>query len=326
MIETRITEMFDIKYPIIQGGLQGLGTSSLVSAVSNAGGLGLITAGSYSSKKDMLQDIEKTRTITSRPFGMNAAIGIRRPMDEFIEGAIEAKLPIVFTSGNNPQQYIEQLKNNDIKVVHVVPSIRFAKKAEAIGCDAVVVVGYECGGHPGQDDITTMMLTQRAVQELSIPVIAAGGISTGKSALAAFALGAQGVQMGTRFLTSKEVGLHPSVKEQILQLQEMDTILVKQSIKKTARVMKTENALALRALEEGGATLEEIMPYINGESYQQLIYEGRLDQGVMALGQSIGLVNEIKTVKEIFQEIIHEYNEQLNFLYAARQLPLKTVF
>ncbi|MBX0315432.1 NAD(P)H-dependent flavin oxidoreductase [Planococcus glaciei] len=326
MIETRITEMFGIKYPIIQGGLQGLGTSSLVSAVSNAGGLGLITAGSYSSKKDMLQDIEKTRTLTSNPFGMNAAIGIRRPMDEFIEGAIEAKLPAVFTSGNNPQQYIEQLKNNGIKVVHVVPSIRFAKKAEAIGCDAVVVVGYECGGHPGQDDITTMMLTQRAVQELSIPVIAAGGISTGKSALAAFALGAQGVQMGTRFLTSTEVGLHPSVKERILKLQETDTVLVKKSIKKTARVMKTENALALRALEEGGATLEEIMPYISGESYQQLIYEGKLDQGVIALGQSIGLVNEIKTVNEIFHEIINEYNEQLNSLYAARQTSLKTVF
>ncbi|MCP2035380.1 nitronate monooxygenase [Planomicrobium sp. HSC-17F08] len=326
MIETRITEMFGIKYPIIQGGLQGLGTSSLVSAVSNAGGLGLITAGSYSSKKDMLQDIEKTRTLTSNPFGMNAAIGIRRPMDEFIEGAIEAKLPAVFTSGNNPQQYIEQLKNNGIKVVHVVPSIRFAKKAEAIGCDAVVVVGYECGGHPGQDDITTMMLTQRAVQELSIPVIAAGGISTGKSALAAFALGAEGVQMGTRFLTSTEVGLHPSVKERILKLQETDTVLVKKSIKKTARVMKTENALALRALEEGGATLEEIMPYISGESYQQLIYEGKLDQGVIALGQSIGLVNEIKTVNEIFHEIINEYNEQLNFLYAARKPSLKTVF
>ena len=326
MSETRITEMFGIQYPIIQGGLQGLGTSALVSAVSNAGGLGLITAGSYSSKKDMLQDIEKTRSLTSKPFGMNAAIGIRRPMDEFIEGAVEAEIPVVFTSGNNPQQYIEQLKNKGIKVVHVVPSIRFAKKAEAIGCDAVVVVGYECGGHPGQDDITTMMLTQRAVQELSIPVIAAGGISTGKAALAAFALGAQGVQMGTRFLASKEVGLHPKVKEQILTLQETDTVLVKKSIKKTARVMKTENALALQALEESGAALEDIMPYINGESYQQLIYEGNLDKGVMALGQSIGLINELKTVKEIFEEIVGEYNEQLDFLNAARKSPVKTVF
>ncbi|MGK7379680.1 NAD(P)H-dependent flavin oxidoreductase [Planococcus sp. 1R117A] len=326
MIETRITEMFGIEYPIIQGGLQGLGTSRLVSAVSEAGGLGLITAGSYANKKDMLKDIEKARSLTSKPFGMNAAIGIRRPMDEFIEGAIEAKVPVVFTSGNNPHQYVEQLKNNGIKIVHVVPSVRFAKKAESIGCDAVVVVGYECGGHPGQDDITTMMLTQRAVQELSIPVIAAGGISTGKAALAAFALGAQGIQMGTRFLTSKEVGLHPLVKEQILKLQETDTVLVKKSIRKTARVMKTENALALLALEESGAPLEEIMPFISGDSYQQLIYEGKLDKGVMALGQSIGLVNELKTVNEIFEEIITEYNEQLDFLYGARKSPLKTVF
>lgn len=326
MIETRITEMFGIRYPIIQGGLQGLGTSSLVSAVSNAGGLGLITAGSYASKKEMLQDIEKTRAATSKPFGVNAAIGIRRPMDEFIEGAIEAEVPVVFTSGNNPQQYIEQLKQNGIKAVHVVPSIRFAKKAEALGCDAVVVVGYECGGHPGQDDVTTMMLTQRAVQELSIPVIAAGGISTGKSVLAALALGAEGVQIGTRFLTSKEVGLHPLVKEQILKLQETDTVLVKKSIKKTARVMKTENALTLLALEEKGATLEEIMPFISGDSYQQLIYDGKLEKGVMALGQSIGLVNEIKTVHEIFEEMISEYNERLEFLYGARKSSLNTAF
>ena len=326
MIETSITEMFGIKYPIIQGGLQGLGTSALVSAVSNAGGMGLITAGSYASKKDMLQDIEKTRTLTSRPFGINAAIGIRRSMDEFIEGAIEAEVPVVFTSGNNPQQYMDRLKKNNIKVVHVSPSIRFAKKAEAIGCDAVVVVGYECGGHPGQDDVTTMTLIQRAVQELSIPVIAAGGISTGKAALSAFALGAQGIQMGTRFLTSKEIGLHPFIKEQLVKMQEMDTVLVKKSINKTARVMKTKNALALLELEENGASLDEIMPYINGESYQKLIKEGNLDSGVIALGQSIGLVNEIKTVNEIFEEIIEEYHEQLNYLYAAGRLKLNQSF
>lgn len=315
MKKTRITEMFGIKYPIIQGGLQGLGTANLVSAVSNAGGLGLITAGSYAKKEDMIKDIEKTRTLTAQPFGVNIAIGIRRPMDEFIEGVIEAQVPIVFTSGNNPQQYMAQLKEHGIKVVHVAPSVRFAKKAEAIGCDAVVVVGYECGGHPGQDDITTMTLTQRAVQELSVPVIAAGGISTGKSALSAFALGAEGIQMGTRFLTSKEIELHPFVKERILAMQETDTLLVKKSINKTARVMKTENALALLNLEEKGAGLAEIMPYISGESYKKLIGEGDLNTGVIALGQAIGLVTEIKTVKEIFDEIIGEYNMQLNFLY-----------
>lgn len=326
MIETSITKMFGIQYPIIQGGLQGLGTSALVSAVSNAGGLGLITAGSYASKEEMLLDIEKTRTLTSNPFGINIAIGIRRPMDEFIEGAIEAEVPVVFTSGNNPQQYMEQLKKNNIKVVHVSPSVRFAKKAEAIGCDAVVVVGYECGGHPGQDDITTMTLIQRAVQELSIPVIAAGGISTGKAALSAFALGAQGIQMGTRFLASKEIGLHPFIKEHLVKMQETDTVLVKKSIKKTARVMKTENALALLELEQNGASLEDIMPYINGESYHKLITEGNLDSGVIALGQSIGLVNEIKTVNEIFEEIIGEYQEQLNYLYTGGRLKLHQSF
>lgn len=315
MIETSITKMFGIKFPIIQGGLQGLGTSTLVSAVSNAGGLGLITAGSYAKKKDMLLDIKKTRTLTSNPFGVNIAIGIRRPMDEFVQGAIEAQVPVVFTSGNNPQQYMEKLKKNNIKVVHVCPSIRFAKKAEEIGCDAVVMVGNECGGHPGQDDITTMILTQKAVQELSIPVIAAGGISTGKAALAVIALGAQGIQMGTRFLVSKEIALHPNVKERLLKLQETDTVLVKKSIKKTARVMRTENALALLKLEDSGASLDEIMPFIDGESYQELIINGNLESGIMALGQSIGLIKDLKSVDEIFREIIEEYDNQLNFLY-----------
>jgi NADH:quinone reductase (non-electrogenic) len=310
-METNISQMFNIRYPIIQGGLQGLGTSQLVSAVANAGGLGLITAGSFESKEEMMQDIEEARQLTSNPFGVNIAIGIRKPMDEFVEGVIESEIPIVFTSGNNPEKYMERFKANGIKVVHVVPSIRFAKKAEAIGCDAVVMVGYECGGHPGREDVTSQILIQKAVNELSIPVIAAGGFSTGRSVLAAFALGAQGVQMGTRFLASKEVQLHKAIKNRLVELQETDTVLVKKSIGKTARVMKTERALELLKLEEGGASFEEIFPYISGESYQKLVSTGNEDSGVIALGQTIGLINEIKSAKDIIQDIVQEYNEQL---------------
>ncbi|TYS89970.1 nitronate monooxygenase family protein [Rossellomorea aquimaris] len=315
MMNTAITKMFNIRYPIIQGGLQGLGTSPLVSAVSEAGGLGLITAGSYSSKEEMLDDISVARRLTSKPFGVNIAIGIRKPMDEFVEGAIEAHVPVVFTSGNNPEKYMDSLKGNEIKVVHVVPSVRFAKKAEAIGCDAVVVVGYECGGHPGREDVTSLTLIQKAVEELSIPVIAAGGFSTGKSALAAFALGAQGVQMGTRFLASKEVVLHESIKRRLIDLQETDTILVKKSIGKAMRVMKTERAVELVEKERAGATLEEIFPYISGESYQELLTTGNDHSGVISLGQTIGLINEIRSAKEIIQNIVEEYEQQLERLY-----------
>ncbi|WP_423408341.1 NAD(P)H-dependent flavin oxidoreductase [Heyndrickxia sp. MSNUG] len=315
MRNTAISKMLNIQYPIIQGGLQGLGTSPLVSAVSNAGGLGLITAGSFSSKEEMMKDIEEARRLTSKPFGVNIAIGIRKPMDEFVEGAIEARVPAVFTSGNNPEKYMESLKANGIKVIHVVPSVRFAKKAESIGCDAVVVVGYECGGHPGRDDVTSLTLIQKAVAELSIPVIAAGGFSTGKSALAAFALGAQGVQMGTRFLASKEVNLHKSIKDKLKDLQETDTILVKKSIGKTMRVMKTERAIELLKKEEAGAALEDIFPYISGESYQKFINTGNENSGVISLGQTIGLINEIESAKDIIQDIVKEYELQLELLY-----------
>lgn len=314
MIETKITQMLGIRYPIIQGGLQGLGTSPLVSAVSNAGGLGLITAGSYETKKEMLEDIELTKKLTNKPFGVNIAIGIRRPMDEFVEGVIESGVKIVFTSGNNPEQYMDDLKKANVKVIHVAPSVRFAKKAESLGCDAVVVNGYECGGHPGKEDTTSLTLIQKAVKELSIPVIASGGFSTGKSVLAAVALGAGAVQMGTRFLMSKEVRLHKNIKDYLVNLSETDTVLVKKSIGKTARVMKTNHSIELEKLEKQGATFEEIFPYISGESYKELIDTGNLNTGVIALGQTIGLIDEVKTVSEIIEEIVYDYRNQLSYL------------
>ncbi|SFB22654.1 nitronate monooxygenase [Lentibacillus halodurans] len=310
-IHTKITELLGIKYPIIQGGLQGLGTSELSAKVSEAGGLGLITAGSFDTKEEMIHDIEKARNITNKPLGVNIATGIRKPMDQFIDGAVEADVPIVFTSGRNPEPYIEQLKNNDTIVVHVAPSIRFLKKAESIGCDAVVVNGYECGGHPGKDDVTSLTIVQKASRELSIPVIAAGGFSTGKSLLAALSLGAEGVQMGTRFLLSKESKLHPQIKQKLLCMQENDTILVKKSIGKTARVWKNERSKELADKELKGAPLDDILPYISGESYKELIVYGRTNKGVLSLGQTIGMIEEAKSVKEIIEMIIDDFKKQL---------------
>ena len=313
-MKTAITDMFGIQYPIIQGGLHGLGTSPLVSAVSEAGGLGLLTAGSFASKEEMLLDIERTRHLTSKPFGVNIAIGIRKPMDEYVTGVIEAEVPIVFTSGANPAEFVKPLKDNGVKLVHVVPSVKFAKKAEEIGCDAVVIVGYECGGHPGREDVTSLTLVQKAVREVSIPVIAAGGFSTGASLIAALSLGAEAVQMGTRFVATKEVVLHERIKEKLPQLTENDTMIVKRSIGKPIRVMATEHAKELKALEDKGATLEEIMPYISGEAYLESLRTGDLAKGIFSLGQTIGLIDTIASVGDTIDQVMGEARRVLKRL------------
>ncbi|SEA80464.1 nitronate monooxygenase [Thalassobacillus cyri] len=311
MFQTKITELFQIEYPIIQGGLQGLGTSPLVTAVSQAGGLGLITAGSYPDKKAMLSDIEQVRANTDKPFGVNIAIGIRRPMDEFVEGVIEGGVPIVFTSGANPEKYMKKLKQAGIKVVHVVPSLRFAKKAEKIGCDAVVALGYECGGHPGLNDTTSMVITPRIAKELSIPVIAAGGFSDGKGLLAALSLGAEGIQMGTRFLAVRENPIHDKIKNRLIELEATDTSIIKRSINKPARVMKTEVSKKINELENQGCTVEQLLPYIGGEAYKALIEKGDVNQGVISLGQVVDAIDSILPVSDLINEIVKEAKDEL---------------
>lgn len=314
MFKTEITDLFQIKHPIIQGGLQGLGREMLVSAVSNAGALGLLTAGSYEEAESFRQAIHTTKNRTDQPFGVNITIGIRRPMDEFIDVVIEEEVPIVFTSGYNPEKYMDRLKEAGAIVTHVVPSIRFAKKAEEIGCDAVVVVGYETAGHPGNDFVSTLVLIQKAVKELNIPVIAAGGFATGKSLLAALSLGAAGVQMGTRFMLTKESPLHEMIKKHMIQKEETDTLFVKKSIHKPMRVMKTKRSEYVAKMEEEGCTLEQLLKYVDGTSYQQLIKKGDIDAGVISLGQVVGVIDEIEHVEQVIERIISEANEQLNHL------------
>lgn len=314
MFQTKITKLFNIKYPIIQGGLQGLGTSTLVSSVSEAGALGLLTAGSYKNKEDMIKDIKKVRKQTDKPFGVNIAIGIRRIMDEFVEGVIESEVQCVFTSGANPEAYMDKFKSKGIKVVHVAPSIKFAKKAEDIGCDAVVILGYECGGHPGLKDTTSLVLIEKAVKKLSIPVIGAGGFSTGKGFLSALALGAEGVQMGTRFVLVKENSVHHKIKEHMLNMSESDTEIIKRSLKKPARVIKTELSNRIIEMEKNGASVEQLLPYIGGEAYMDLIKTGDLSRGVIAVGQTVGLIDEILPVKEVIEQIISDAKIQLQKL------------
>jgi len=313
-LKTEITKLLGIKFPIIQGGLQGLGKEPLVSAVSEAGGLGLITAGSFPSKKEMQEDIERVRANTDKPFGVNIAIGIRKPMDEYVEGVIESGVKIVFTSGYSPAKYMDQLKTAGIKVIHVVPSVKFAKKAEELGCDGVVIVGYECGGHPGVDEVTSMILIPEVVKAVKIPVIAAGGFKDGQGLLSALSLGAQGIQMGTRFVMSKESPLPNLIKEQLINAKLNDTVMVKRSINKPNRVYKNKAALQTLELEKSGASIDQLLPLIGGEAYKKLLETADIDAGILSIGQVIGRIDDCPSVKEIIDSILNEADQTLKIV------------
>lgn len=304
--QTGITKLLGIKYPIIQGGLQGLGREPLVSAVSEAGALGLITAGTYSTKREMINDIELVRKRTNKPFGVNLAIGIRKPMDEYVEGVIESGINIVFTSGYSPAKFMDPLKKAGVKVIHVVPSVKYAKKAEELGCDGVVIVGYECGGHPGADEVTSLVLIPKVVESVNIPVIAGGGFADGKGLVAALSLGAEGIQMGTRFVMSRESPLPENIKNHLKKASLNDTLIIKRSINKPNRVYKNEAALKVLELEDRNAKIEELLPIIGGEAYRKLIQEGDINAGILSIGQVIGRINQFPSVKEIIEDIVIE--------------------
>ncbi|MEC2053906.1 nitronate monooxygenase [Peribacillus psychrosaccharolyticus] len=314
MFKTAVTELLAIEYPIIQGGLQGLGIEPLVSAVSEAGGLGLLTAGSYASTKEFYQDIEMVRKKTTKPFGVNLALGIRRPMDEFVEAVVNAEVGIVFTSGYSPVQYMEQFKQAGITVVHVVPSVKFAKKAEELGCDAVVIVGFECGGHPGLDDVSTLSLVPQVVEAVKIPVIAAGGLTDGKGLVTALALGAGAVQMGTRFVMTKECPLPEAIKTKLLRAGTSDTVIIKRSINKPNRVYNNAAAKSVLELERKGAGINELMPYIGGEAYQKMLSTGNSEIGILSIGQAIGRINSCESVQDVITSIMEESCEVLRQL------------
>lgn len=303
-MKTKITELFGIKYPIVLGGLQYLGRAELAAAVSNAGELGLITAGSFADKSEFLCEIETMRNLTTQPFGVNITLGTRRDMTPFIDAVIEAGVDIVFTSARNPEGYIERLKAAGIKVVHVVTSVRYALKAVQLGVDAVVVVSFEAGGRPGMDDVGGIALIPKVVDSVPVPVIAAGGIVEARGLIAALALGAEGVQMGTRFMATEECIAHPRIKEALLSAQETDTTMIERAWRNARRVLRTPTSLKVLEMEGQGAKIEDVLPLIGGEAYVQLMTSGDLDKGVLTLGQGVGLINRIATVAEVIEEMV----------------------
>jgi len=308
MFETKLTKLLGIQYPIIQGGLQWLATSQLASAVSEAGGLGIISSLSFPDRESLRKEIRRMRELTDKPFGVNLSMlpelstGDRTV--EILQVILEERVPVVETSGRSPEPFIQHLKREKIKLIHKVPSVRFAKKAESIGVDAVTIVGFECGGHPGMDDITSFVLTPIVADALGIPVIAGGGIADARGLLAALALGADGVVMGTRFVATHECPAHLRIKKWFVEARETDTMLIQRSIRNAARVMRNKAAEKTLSMEEKGVSLEELLTVISGQMGKKALQEGDLEEAVIACGQCVGLIREIKTVKEVIEEII----------------------
>jgi nitronate monooxygenase len=311
--KTELTEMLGIDYPIIQGGMQWLARAEFVAAVSEAGCLGFITAASFPSKEELRDDIRKCKDLTDKPFGVNVSmlpgLAAGDMTEEYFEVIIDEKIPVVETSGRSPEPYVPPLKEAGIKLIHKVPAVRFAQKAQSVGADAVTIVGFECAGHPGMDDVTTFILIPRAVEALNIPIIAGGGIGNGRTFLAALALGASGVVMGTRFVATEECLIHPNFKEWIVSAKETDTMMIERSIRNAARVMRNEAAEKVAQMEEKGATLEELMTIISGQVGREAMLSGDLDGGTFAVGQVSGLIHEIKPIKEVIDDIISEAEE-----------------
>lgn len=308
---TRVTELLGIRLPIIQGGLAYLAYSELAAAVSNAGGLGQITAMSLPTPEKLREEIRKVRELTDKPFGVNFAIGQHgRQFSHMLEVAIEEDVPVISMTGGNPTPIFEQLEGTTIKKLVLVAARKQAIKAESLGADAVMVVGHEGGGHLGRDDIGTMVLIPQVVNAVSIPVIASGGIGDGRGLMAALALGAEGVEMGTRFIAVKEC-VHASdvYKNALINSTENDTVIIKRSIGAPARTLKNSWTDRILEIEHESPTYDSLKDYISGEANKRYIYEGLKDEGFGWVGQVTGLIDDVPTVQELFDRMEREAEE-----------------
>ena len=313
-MKTRITEMFEIEHPIIQGGMHYVGFAELAAAVSNAGGLGIITALTQKTPELLAKEISRCREMTDKPIGVNLTF---LPVVEapdypgYIDAIIKGGVKVVETAGNNPSKWLPILKENGIKVIHKCTTVRHALKAEGIGCDAVSVDGFECGGHPGEDDIPNMILLPRAAEELKIPFVASGGMSDARSLVASLAMGAEGMNMGTRFMATTDAPIHENVKQAILAASELDTRLVMRPLRNTERVLNNKGVeKILQKEEELGAHLkfEDIIKEVSGV-YPKVMIDGEMDAGAWSCGMVAGLIHDIPTVKELVDRIMSDAEE-----------------
>ena len=313
-MKTAVTEMLGIRYPIIQGGMQWVGFAELASAVSNAGGLGILTALTQPTPDDLRREIARCREMTDAPFGVNLTIlpSIKPPpYDEYMQAIFDSGVKIVETAGNNPRDFVGKFKAHGIIVVHKCTSVRHALSAERHGVDIVSIDGFECAGHPGEDDVTNLILIPAAVRALKIPVLASGGIADGHAMAACLALGAQGINMGTRFMCTKEAPIHDKVKEALVKATERDTNLIFRTMHNTARVFKNAVSDEVVAMEKRGVQFEEVRHLVAGARGKVAIRTGELDTGIVTAGMVIGLINDIPTCAELIERIVAECRASL---------------
>lgn len=311
---TRVTEIFNITYPIVQGGLAHLAYADLAAAVSNAGGLGQITAMSLETPEQLKEEIIKVRKLTSKPFGVNFAIGGgRRPYEAMVQVAIDEKVPAISVTGGNPQPILEMVKDTGIKTLVLVAARRQAEKAGELDADAVMVVGQEGGGHIGRSDTGTFVLTPQVVDHVEIPVLASGGIVDGRGLMAAMALGAEGIEMGTRFIATKEcVHAHEAYKQAILDADENSTVVIKRSIGAPARAIKGDWTDEILEVEKQNEGYESIKDYISGDANKRFIHDGHATEGFGWAGQGAARIDDVPSVEELIQTIINDANEIRN--------------
>ncbi len=316
MLKTRLTKMLDIEHPIVQGGMQRVSTAELVAAVANAGALGFLSALTQPTPEALVAEIERTRSMTDRPFGVNLTILPSRkppPYEEYGNAIVESGIKVVETAGYSPEPFMPMFNAAGIKVVHKCTAIKHAKKAQKVGCAAVSIDGFEAAGHPGEDDIGSLVLLPRAVDELDVPVIACGGFSDGRGLVAALALGAEAVSMGTRFLGTQEAPVHDNLKQKLIEASELDTQLIFRPFRNTARVFKNSVALEVAEIEKRpGAEFSDVSELVAGERGGVVLDTGDMEHGIWWAGISTGLIYDIPTVAELVSRIVSDAEKIIN--------------
>ncbi|HLK37209.1 MAG TPA: nitronate monooxygenase family protein [Polyangiaceae bacterium] len=311
MLTTRFTELFGVRHPVVQGGMQHVGKAELVAAVANAGALGFLTALTQPTPEALGREIARTRGMTDHPFGVNLTIlpTIKPvPYDEYMRVIVESGIKIVETAGRNPEPFMPALKAAGVRVIHKCTSVRHSVKAQSIGCDAVSVDGFECAGHPGEDDVPGLVLLPCAADRVTVPIIASGGFGDGRGLAAALALGADAINMGTRFLATVEAPVHDNVKQKLVEGDERQTSLLFRTLRNTARVFKNSIAEQVVAIEErpGPTDFADLAPLVAGERGRRVISDGTMEDGVWSAGQVMGLIHDIPTVKVLVERIVRE--------------------
>ena len=310
MLKTRITDLFGIEHPVIQGGMQWVGYAELVSAVSNAGALGILTALTQPTPEDLVKEIERTREMTDKPFGVNLTVLPTinpPPYEEYAQAIVGSGVKIVETAGRSPEPFMELFKEYDVKVIHKCTSVRHALKAQSVGVSAITIDGFECAGHPGEDDIPSLVLLPQAAEALDVPVAGCGGFSDAKSMVAALALGGEAIVMGTRFMATKEAGIHQNVKEKMTEADELSTNLMFRTMHNTARVFKNSISDQVVEIEStGSASFDDVKDLVAGQRGRVVFEEGDLEHGIWSAGISVARVKDVPTCKDMVSRLVSE--------------------